>query len=60
MKLWQYNGKQVKITTTDNKVFIGKVYDFIPAQDNVPEIASISIDDIEIYENEIASIEEMK
>lgn len=58
MKLWQYNGKQVKITTTDNKVFVGKAYDFVPAQDNVPEIASISIDDIEVYENEIASIEE--
>lgn len=59
MELWKYSGKQVKITTDDNQVFVGKAYDFISAQDNVPEIASISIDDIEIYENEIYSIEEL-
>ncbi len=59
MELWKYDGKQVRIKTTDNMIFKGKAYDFIPAQDNVPEIASITIDSIEIFENEIATIEEI-
>lgn len=59
MKLWEYNGKRVRIKTTGNEIFEGKAYDFIPAQDNVPEISSITIDSIEIFENEIATIEEI-
>lgn len=57
MGLWKYSGKQVKITTIDDKIFSGKAYDFIPAQDNVPEIASISIGDIELFETDIKDIE---
>ena len=59
MKLWKYDGKHVKITTVDNEIFRGKACDFIPAQDNVPEISSICIGNIEFYENEIANIEEI-
>ncbi len=56
MKLYEYLNKRVVLITKDNKSFSGKVTDYIPAQDNVPEIASISINDFEFYENEIASI----
>lgn len=56
-ELWKYSGKQVKITTNDNEIFSGKAYDFIPAQDNVPEIASISVGDIEFFETDIKYIE---
>lgn len=56
MKLNEYSGKKVKIITVDGKAFSGIACDFIPAQDNTPEIASISIGEIEFYENEIKSI----
>lgn len=57
MNLCDFNGKKVKIITSDNEVFIGEAYDYIPAQDNVPEIASISIGNLEFSEDEIKSIE---
>lgn len=57
MKLWQYSGKKIRITTDDGKIFEGMAYDYIPSQDNIPEIASITIEHTEIYENEIKSIE---
>ncbi len=60
LKLIDCINKNVRITTTDNQIFEGKAYDFIPSQDNVPEIASISIDDIEFFENDIAHIEILK
>lgn len=56
MKLYEYSGKKVKITTFGGKEFSGIACDFIPAQDNTPEVSSISIDEIEFYENEIKSI----
>ncbi len=56
MDLYKYAGKKVKIITVDSKEFLGVACDFIPAQDNVPEIASISIGEIEFYENNIKSI----
>ena len=54
--LYKYSGKKVEIITVDGKTFSGVACDFIPAQDNVPEISSISIGEIEFYENEIESI----
>lgn len=57
MNLAEYRGKRVKIVTDDNKTFIGKATDYIPAQDNTPEIASISIGKYELFEDEIKSIE---
>jgi len=57
VELYKYSGKVVKITTNDGQSFEGKAYDYIPKQDNTPQIASISIGETEIYENEIKSIE---
>lgn len=57
MDLQVFNGKKVKLITTDNEIFTGEAYDFIPKQDNVLEMASISIGSFEFYENEIKSIE---
>ncbi len=57
MKLYECNGKKVRIITTDNKEFEGEAFDYIPAQDNTPEVASISIGDFELFENDIKSIE---
>lgn len=57
MELYKYCGKFVGIRTNDGQYFIGKACDYTPSQNNTPEIASISIGDIEIYENEIKSID---
>ena len=57
MELHKYEGKQVRIVCDDGQVFVGRAYDYISALDNTPEIASISIGHIEIYENEIVKIE---
>lgn len=61
MNLWEYVGKNIKITCIDNQIITGKCDSYTQALDNEPEIASISIDrgsyGIEIYENEIESIE---
>lgn len=61
MKLWEYVGKNIKVTCIDEQIIEGKCDGYTQALDNEPEIASISIDreeyEIEIYENEIKSIE---
>ena len=36
-----FSGKQVRLTTDDGEVYIGRAQDFIPPQDNEPEEASI-------------------
>ena len=56
MELEKYFGKNVRVVTMDNETFTGEVEYYIPAQDNIPEIESITIGDIEIYSNEIKSI----
>lgn len=57
MKLWEAEGKTVKIVL-DNKLIIqGKAYDYISEADNTPPIASITVGGTEIYEIEIKSIE---
>ena len=56
MDLYKYSGKKVKIITVDGKEFSGVACDFIPAQDNIPNVASISIAEFEFYENEIGLI----
>ncbi len=56
-KLHEYHGKHIIITTVDGKVFQGQAYDYISPQDNMPAIASITIGDVELYENEIINIE---
>lgn len=57
LKLSDCIDKKARITTTDGQTFEGETCDYIPPQDNVPEIASISIGDIEIYEDEVKHIE---
>jgi len=61
MKLWEYVGKNIKVTCIDEQIIEGKCDGYTQALDNEPEIASISIErigyGIEIYENEIKSIE---
>lgn len=61
MKLWEYVGKNIKVTCNDGQIIEGKCDEYTQALDNEPEIASISIArtdyGIEIYENEIKSIE---
>lgn len=56
-KLYECHDKYVIIKTVDGQVFQGFAYDYIPPQDNVSKIASISIGDVELYENEIIDIE---
>lgn len=57
MKLWEYEGKNVKVTTKEGQTFEGKAYDYTAALDNTPEIASISIGHTELFENEIQSVQ---
>lgn len=61
MKLWEYVGKEIKVTCLNGKIFSGKCTDFTQALDNEPEVDSIGlkVNDIsyELYENEIKSIE---
>jgi hypothetical protein len=58
MKLWRYEGKNVRITTDCGHEFVGMAYDYTSALDNPNNIASISIGDVELFEDEIVSIEE--
>ena len=39
MKLWEYSGKNVRITLKDGKVFEGIAYDYTSALDNETEKA---------------------
>ena len=55
--------KRVKVITKGNKVFIGKVFGYVPAPDNEPEVDEIDIlnekdnRNYSLYENEIKSLE---
>jgi len=57
MKLWHYEGKQIKITTVNGRIFEGVAHDYTSELDNPDEVACISIGNIEFEENEIARIE---
>ena len=57
MKLWEYEGKNVRIIMADGEVFNGFAHDYTAAEDNEPYSESISIDNIELFANEIKSIE---
>ena len=56
-KLGNFDGKLIKITTDDGQVFKGIGTDYMSRLDNLDGIASICIGNIELYENEIVSIE---
>ena len=57
MKLWEYSGKNVRITLEDGSVFEGLAYDYTSALDNEPDPESITIDSIELFSPEIEKIE---
>ena len=43
MKLWQYSGKHIKITTNEGKIFYGVAQDYVSGLDNPNGVACISI-----------------
>jgi len=57
MKLWEYRGMNIRITTNDGQIFEGEAHEYTSALDNTPEIASICIGYTELLENEIEKIE---
>ena len=57
MKLWEYSGKNVRITLKDGQVFEGRAYDYTSALDNEPDPESISIGIFELFAPDIARIE---
>jgi hypothetical protein len=61
MKLYEYEGKRVRLTTADGGVFTGEAVDYTSELDNTPEIECISIatsaGTFEALITDIASIE---
>lgn len=61
MKLYEYEGKKVRIHTTPGgimgDVFEGIAEDYTEPSDNYNGIASIIVNDVDIFENEIIKIE---
>ena len=57
MYLGQYEGKQIRITLKNGKIFEGRGEWYTQGIDNPDGIASICIGDYELYENEITNIE---
>lgn len=57
MKLWEYEGKNIRLTTDDGKTFEGKAHEYTSPLDNEPEIATICIGHTEFLETEIKKIE---
>lgn len=57
MKLYELEGKMVRIETTDGQLFQGEASDYTSAWDNDSEEESITIGYVELYASEIAKIE---
>ena len=57
MKLYELEGKMVRIETTDGQFFQGEASDYTSAWDNDSEEESITIGHVELYASEIAKIE---
>ena len=64
MKLWEYEGKQVKITDTDGQVFIGFYNHYVSELDDPDGVGYLALDPdnrsgvlINITKNEIVDIE---
>ena len=57
MKLWEAEGKNVRINLIDGEKISGKAYQYTSELDNEPDGACIYIGDYEILESEIAKIE---
>lgn len=59
MELENYIGKKIRLRSKSGNIYEGVAYDFVPSQDNEPEVASFSVGDYEIYENEILDVVEI-
>lgn len=57
MKLYEAEGKEVRVTMLDGTVFEGVAYDYTSALDNEPEPESITVDSVELYAPEIEKVE---
>lgn len=61
MKLWEYEGKKIKVTFRDGSVLEGVACDYISALDNTGEIYTgedtICVEDVEFSEAEVKKIE---
>jgi len=57
VKLWEFEGKNVRITLDNGHVYEGKAHEYTSPLDNEPEIASICIGHTEFLETEIQNIE---
>ena len=66
MELINYEGKKVRIVAVDNKIFEGRIGDYIYPEDNEPEVEAIVMDckkgplrgkAVEFREEDIKSIE---
>lgn len=57
MKLYEVEGKNVRVILDDGAVFEGIAYDYTSAQDNEPDPESITIGHTEIFAPEIVKIE---
>ena len=66
VEMYETQGKNIKVVCTDGKEIVGFCEIFTQAIDNEPEIASITIKEVErngyteILQNEIKSIEMIK
>lgn len=60
MKLYEAEGKKVRITLTDGQVFEGRAFDYTSAYDNDPDPESISMPPgYELFAPDIKEIEEI-
>ena len=57
VELWRYNGKKVRLTDINGKVWIGFAYDYTSALDNPDGVPCISIRSVEFEEGDISTIE---
>lgn len=61
MKLWEYEGKNVRVTFKDGDVLEGVAHDYTSALDNTgedtPNVETLCLGCLEFTEEEIASIE---
>ena len=61
MKLWEYEGKRIRVTFKNGEVLEGVAHDYTSALDNTgectPDVETICINYVEFTEDEIASVE---
>lgn len=53
----RHAGKRVKVIMTDGEIIRGKLSGYISAEDNDPDPESVIVENIELFTNEIKTIE---